>query len=67
MSENGVDPVSADEVRYERDGAAAVLSIDRQERRNAVDGPTAVALHEGLRALRGRRRRARAGADGRGR
>jgi enoyl-CoA hydratase len=34
-------------VRYERIGAAAVLTIDRPERRNAVDGPTAVALHEG--------------------
>jgi enoyl-CoA hydratase len=34
-------------VRYERRGAAAVLMIDRQERRNAVDGPTAAALHEG--------------------
>ncbi|HSZ69354.1 MAG TPA: crotonase/enoyl-CoA hydratase family protein [Solirubrobacteraceae bacterium] len=33
-------------VRYERDGAAALLTIDRPERRNAVDGPTAVALHE---------------------
>ena len=33
-------------VRYERKGAAALVSIDRQERRNAVDGPTAVALHE---------------------
>jgi enoyl-CoA hydratase len=33
-------------VRYERHGAAALLSIDRQERRNAVDGPTAVALGE---------------------
>jgi enoyl-CoA hydratase len=28
-------------VRYERHGAAAVLTLDRQERRNAVDGPTA--------------------------
>jgi enoyl-CoA hydratase len=28
-------------VTYERRGAAAVLTIDRQERRNAVDGPTA--------------------------
>ena len=28
-------------VRYERVGAAAVLTIDRPERRNAVDGPTA--------------------------
>jgi len=33
-------------VRYERQGAAALVTIDRQERRNAVDGPTAVALHE---------------------
>jgi enoyl-CoA hydratase len=33
-----------DPVRYERRGAAAVVTIDRQERRNAVDGPTAVAL-----------------------
>jgi enoyl-CoA hydratase/carnithine racemase len=32
-------------VRYERDGAAAVVTIDRQHRRNAVDGPTAAALH----------------------
>ncbi|MEA2309412.1 MAG: hypothetical protein QOI65_1698, partial [Thermoleophilaceae bacterium] len=29
-----------DPVTYERAGAAAVLTIDRQERRNAVDGPT---------------------------
>jgi enoyl-CoA hydratase len=35
-------------VRYERTGAAAVLTIDRPERRNAVDGPTAAALHEGF-------------------
>ena len=27
--------------RYERTGAAAVVTIDRPERRNAVDGPTA--------------------------
>ena len=27
-------------------GAAAIVTIDRQERRNAVDGPTAAALHE---------------------
>jgi enoyl-CoA hydratase len=33
-------------VRYERQGAAAIVTIDRQERRNAVDGPTAAALHE---------------------
>jgi enoyl-CoA hydratase len=35
-----------DAVRYERHGAAALITIDRQERRNAVDGPTAAALHE---------------------
>jgi enoyl-CoA hydratase len=34
----------ADEVRYERHGAAAVVTIDRPQRRNAVDGPTAEAL-----------------------
>ena|ERR1700677_4954163 len=33
-------------VRYERRGAAAIITIDRQHRRNAVDGPTAAALHE---------------------
>jgi enoyl-CoA hydratase len=33
-------------VTYERRGAAALVTIDRPERRNAVDGPTAVALHE---------------------
>jgi enoyl-CoA hydratase len=31
-------------VRYERRGAAAVVTIDRPERRNAVDGETAAAL-----------------------
>ena len=42
-------------VRYEREGAAAVVTIDRPERRNAVDGPTAAALLEAYRALRHRR------------
>lgn len=37
---------SGEAVTYERRGAAAILSIDRQERRNAVDGPTAVLLGE---------------------
>jgi enoyl-CoA hydratase len=32
-------------VNYERRGAAAVVTIDRPERRNAIDGPTAEALH----------------------
>jgi enoyl-CoA hydratase len=31
-------------VHYERRGASAVVTIDRQERRNAVDGPTAEEL-----------------------
>ncbi len=35
-----------DAVTYERRGAAAVVTIDRQERRNAVDGPTAALLAE---------------------
>ena len=38
----------SDEVRYERQGAAAVLTIDRPERRNAVDAATAEALRGGL-------------------
>jgi enoyl-CoA hydratase len=35
-----------EQVRYERHGAAALITIDRQHRRNAVDGPTAELLHE---------------------
>jgi len=38
-------------VRYERSGAAALLTIDRPERRNAIDGATARALHDGFRAF----------------
>jgi enoyl-CoA hydratase len=38
-------------VHLERVGAAAVLTIDRPERRNAVDGPTAAALLEGFEAF----------------
>jgi enoyl-CoA hydratase/carnithine racemase len=40
-----------DEVRYERVGAAAVLTIDRPHRRNAVDGPTAERLLAGVEAF----------------
>jgi enoyl-CoA hydratase len=36
-------------VTYERRGAAAVLTIRREERRNAVDGPTAELLADGYR------------------
>jgi enoyl-CoA hydratase len=41
----------SDSVRYERRGAAAVLTIDRQHRRNAIDGHTAAALHHGYTAF----------------
>ncbi len=44
-------PDDIDEVRYERIGAAAVLTIDRPARRNAVDGPTADRLFEGYEAF----------------
>ena len=40
------EEAATDCVRYERRGAAALITIDRQHRRNAVDGPTAAALHE---------------------
>lgn len=33
-------------VRYERTGTTAIVTIERPERRNAIDGPTAQALHE---------------------
>lgn len=38
----------SDELRYERVGAAAVLTIDRPERRNAVDDATAKLFRQGL-------------------
>jgi len=37
-----------DELRYERVGAAAVLTIDRSERRNAIDAGAAEAFRQGL-------------------
>ncbi len=40
--------MSSGEVRYERLGAAAVLTIDRPERRNAVDGAAAELLRRGF-------------------
>jgi enoyl-CoA hydratase len=42
---------AVDEVRYERVGAAAVVTIDRPARRNAVNGPTAEKLREGYEAF----------------
>jgi enoyl-CoA hydratase len=38
-------------VHYERRGASAVVTIDRQERRNAVDGPTAEELTAAYRSF----------------
>ena len=38
----------SEELRYERTGAAAVLTIDRPDRRNAVDGATAEAFRRAL-------------------
>jgi len=38
----------ADTVSYRREGAAAVITIQRPERRNAVDGPTGALLGEGF-------------------
>jgi enoyl-CoA hydratase len=52
MSESGPggpDERQAGEIQavgYERRGAVAIVTIDRQERRNAVDGDTAARLHE---------------------
>jgi enoyl-CoA hydratase len=40
------ETAAGETVRYERRGAASIVTIDRQHRRNAVDGPTAAALHE---------------------
>lgn len=38
----------SDELRYERVGAAALLTIDRSERRNAIDAAAAEAFRQGL-------------------
>jgi len=40
-----------DTVVVERDGPVTVVTIDRPERRNAVDGPTAAALADAFRAF----------------
>jgi enoyl-CoA hydratase len=40
--------MSGGELRYERIGAAAVLTIDRPERRNAIDAAAAAAFRQGL-------------------
>ena len=43
--------MSSSEARYERRGAAAVLTINRPGRRNAIDAATAAALRQGLEAF----------------
>jgi enoyl-CoA hydratase len=43
--------MNGSEVRYERRGPAAVLTIDRPARRNAIDAATAAALRQGLEAF----------------
>jgi enoyl-CoA hydratase len=40
------EPTGQDAVSYERHGSTALIAIDRPHRRNAVDGPTAAALHD---------------------
>jgi enoyl-CoA hydratase len=45
--------MSGSQVRYERRGAAAVLTIDRPQRRNAINAATAAALRQGLEAFEG--------------
>jgi len=40
--------MSSSEVRYERRKSAAVLTIDRTDRRNAIDAVTAAALRQGF-------------------
>ena len=43
--------LDTEQVLYERRGAAAIVTIDRQERRNAVDGETARALLDAFTAF----------------
>ncbi len=40
-----------DEISVERHGPVAIVAIERPERRNAVDGATALALYDAFRAL----------------
>jgi enoyl-CoA hydratase len=48
MSPNEADSAQVDEVRYDVHGPVALVSIDRQHRRNAIDGKTAGALVDAL-------------------
>ena len=47
----GSSPAGPGAARYERVGAAAVLAIGRPQRRNAIDGPTAEAMMQAVRAF----------------
>lgn len=49
----GLDAAAVDEVRYDKHGPVAVVTIDRQHRRNAIDGPTAEALVAALERFEG--------------
>ena len=51
------------EVRYERLGSAAVLTIDRPARRNAIDAAAAGQLRQGFDRFEADARRPRPGAD----
>ena len=44
-----LSPTMAEELRYERVGAAALLTIDRPQRRNAIDAAAAELFRQGLR------------------
>jgi enoyl-CoA hydratase len=50
-SPDAADGAGAAPLRYERVGAAAVIAIQRPQRRNAIDGPTAEALVHAIRAF----------------
>jgi enoyl-CoA hydratase len=59
--------VSRPPVRSEVDGEVVIVTIDRPEARNAVDGPTATALADAFRAFDSDRERSVAKAVGEGR
>jgi enoyl-CoA hydratase len=47
----GTDNASGAPLRYERVGATAVIAIQRPQRRNAIDGPTAEAMVQAVRTF----------------
>jgi enoyl-CoA hydratase/carnithine racemase len=47
----GSSPAELGAARYERVGAVAVIAIRRPQRRNAIDGPTAEAMVQAVRAF----------------